>query len=63
MSLKGYIYTLRKRKCQLLGLALNRIEDPRIANVKTGWVTTVNDVPVGETGHNLHAPSPQEAKV
>ena len=26
-------------------------------------ITTVNDVPVGETGHNLHAPSPQEAEV
>ena len=25
--------------------------------------TTVNDVSVGETGHNLHAPSPQEAEV
>ena len=23
----------------------------------------VNDVPVRETGHNLHAPSPQEAEV
>ena len=23
-------------------------------------VTTVNDVPVGEIGHNLHAPSPKE---
>ena len=23
-------------------------------------VTTVNDVHVGETGHNLHAPSPKE---
>ena len=26
-------------------------------------VTTMNDFPVGETGHNLHAPSPQEAEV
>ena len=26
-------------------------------------VTAVNDVPVGETGHNLHAASPQEAEV
>ena len=26
-------------------------------------VTTVNDVPVGETGHNLYTPSPQEAEV
>ena len=25
--------------------------------------TMVNDVPVGETGHNLHAPSPQEDEV
>ena len=25
-------------------------------------VTTVNDVPVAETGHNLHAPSQQEAE-
>ena len=28
-----------------------------------GRVTTVNDVPVCETGHNLHVPSPQEAEV
>ena len=26
-------------------------------------VTTVNDVPVGETGHHLHVPSLQEAEV
>ena len=39
------------------------------AGIKPYWrsckdrVTTVNDVPVYETGHNLHAPSPQEAEV
>ena len=37
------------------------------AGIKPYWrsckdrVTTVNDVSVDETGHNLHAPSPQEA--
>ena len=43
------------------------------ARIKSYWrsenreckdrVTTVNDAPVDETGHNLHAPSPQEAEV
>ena len=58
MSLRGYIYTKEK-------------EMPASeAGIKPYWrfeirkckdrVTTVNDVPVGETGHNLHAPSPQE---
>ena len=61
MSLRGYIYTKEK-------------EVPASeAGIKPCWrsenheckdrVTTVNDFPVGETGHNLHAPSPQEAEV
>ena len=29
------------------------------SNVKT----TVNDIPLGETGHNLNAPNPQEVEV
>ena len=61
MSLRGYIYTKEK-------------EMPASeAGIKPCWrsenreckerATTVNDDPVGETGHNLHAPSPQEAEV
>ena len=33
------------------------------AGIKPYWVTTVNDVSVGETGNKLHALSPQEAEV
>ena len=61
MSLRGYIYTKEK-------------EMPAFeAGIKPYWrsenrkckdrVTTVNDVSVGVTGHNLHAQSPQEAEV
>ena len=51
MSLRGYIYTKEK-------------EMPASeAGIKSYRVTTVNDVPVGETGHNLHDPSLQEAEV
>ena len=61
MSLRGYIYTKE-----------NEIPASE-AGIKPYWrsenreckdmVTTVNDVPVDETGHNMHAPSPQKAGV
>ena len=61
MSLGGYIFTKEK-------------EIPASeAGIKPYWrsenreskdrVTTVNEDPVGETGHNLHAPRPQETEV
>ena len=61
MSLRGYIYTKEK-------------EMPASeAGIKPYWrsenreckdrVTTANDVPVDETGHSLHALSPQNAEV
>ena len=61
MSLREYIYTKEKEM------------QASEAGIKPYWrsgnrkckdrVTTVNDVAVGETGHNLHAPSPIEAEV
>ena len=56
MSLRGYIYTKEKEiSASEAGIKPNRECKDR--------VTTMNDVPVSETGHKLHAPSPQEAEV
>ena len=63
MPLRGYKYTKER---EMLHVFFE-------AGIKTYWrcknryckgrVTTVNDVPVCETGNNLHAPNPQEAEV
>ena len=64
MSLRRYIhvYTLRKRKCLLSEAGIKPFWRSENRECKDR-VTTVNDVPVGETGQNLHAPSLQEAEV
>ena len=61
MSLSGYLYTKeREMPATEAGVKIYWICENRECK---GRVTTVNDVPVRETGHNLHAPSPQEAEV
>ena len=61
MSLRGYIYTKEKEMpASEAGIKPYWRSENRECNYR---VTTMNDVPVGETGLNLHAPSPQEAEV
>ena len=61
MSLRGYIYTKEtEMPASEAGIKPNWRSENRECKDR---VTTVNDVPVGETGHNLHAPSPQKAEV
>ena len=61
MSLGGYIYTKEKEMpASEAGIEPYWRSENRKCKDR---VTTVNEDPVGETGHNLHAQSPQETEV
>ena len=60
MAYKGFQYTKDKATDTDTGVKMYwRCEN---RNCK-GLVTTINDIPVRETEHNVHAPSPHEVEV